>query len=932
MPYFSSRFQSQSWLINMAQIVVSTLILFSLAACGETKDAETYISEAVEYQKKGEDKAAIIQLKNALQQEPNNKNARFLLGTLYYKNDDLLSAEKELNRALDLGMNPNQILPELSHVLFDLGKFQHLLDTIKQHPEVNSSEINTLRGRALLAIGKNEESKTILKQVLAENPGAPEALIGLAQHALSENDLETATELSERAVEKNPENPTAWRFKANLLRAQGDAEAALEAFERVTELAPNDISVYNDKAAIEIALGRFDDAKNSIDHARELAPDSLMVHYSQALLDFTQNKHEEALDSIQTVLSAAPEHLPSVLLAGAIQLSLNSLRQAEQHLEQYLKKIPGNLYARKLMINTLIRSNQTKQAIEVLEPTLEAAQQDPQLLAMAGEAYMRTGEFTKATNFFEKANKIAPNNAFLHTALGLSKLATGDREHAIAELQLAKDLSKNSHRAGILLALTHLRSNEFDKALSVIDELEKEDPQNPLFHNLKGAAYMSQDDFAAARTHFNKALAIQPGFFPAISNLARLDLQDQKPDKAKKRFEAVLNNDEKNIQAMNALAALALSQGNTHEATKWLKRASDRNPNALDPALRLGAHYLRIEEKEKALLLARKLFGAQPDEPRVLELLGKTQLAHDNHAAALDSYEKLAAELPESAAAQLQIAKLHSAMKDLPATSSALKKALRINPDYIEAKVALARLAVIEDKEAEAMAMAQKIQKEHTDIPVGHELEADLLMKQKKPEMASKAYKKALSMRQSGPLIIKSHIALTQAGNEKQANSLLTEWLADNPNDVTTHLYLANNYITKERYADAIEEYEQILQKNPEHILSLNNLAWLYQQNKDPRALEIAERAYEIAPESPAVLDTLGWIFAEKAVFDKALPLLEEAASKLPDNASIQYHYAYVLTNTENQHRARQILDKIITSGNEFPEIKEARALLQQVQ
>ena len=92
----------------------------------------------------------------------------------------------------------------------------------------------------------------------------------------------------------------------------------------------------------------------------------------------------------------------------------------------------------------------------------------------------------------------------------------------------------------------------FDKALSTIEDLEKADPQNPLFHNLRGGVYIGQKDFAKARASFNKALSLQPDFFPAISNLARLDLQDQKPDVAKKRFEDILKKDDKHIQAMNA--------------------------------------------------------------------------------------------------------------------------------------------------------------------------------------------------------------------------------------------------------------------------------------------------------------------------------------------------------------------------------------------
>ncbi|MCP5243580.1 MAG: PEP-CTERM system TPR-repeat protein PrsT [Burkholderiales bacterium] len=928
---FFFRFQEKLWLHKIKSVLICALIILGLTACGETKDAETLIAEATEYQKKGDVNAAVIQLKNAIQQEPNNAEARLLLGTIYQQHDDPLSAEKELSRAFELGMDAQRVLPVLYQVLFDLGKFQQLLDTIEQHPEINTNEIQVLHGNTLLALRRNQEAKIIFDQLLADNPGSPEALVGLAQYALSVQDLALANQYTNQAVEKNPESMIAWDFKANLLRAQNKFEEALEAFKKVVQLSPNNAIAFYNKASTEIGLGRFDDAENSIAQAREIAPDNIMLHQMQAFLDFNRGEHAKALDSIQTVLSAAPEHLPSVLLAGAIQLSLGSFIQAEQYLEQYLKNIPGNLYARKLMINALLKNNKAQQAIGYLEPVLSVAQQDPQLLALAGETYMRAGNFTKATEFYEKANKLTPDNAALHTALGMTRLAMGDREQGIAELELATDLDKDSPRASILLVLAHFRANEFDKALAEINELEKSDPQNPLFHNLKGVAYMGKQDFAKARESFNKALAIQSNFFPAISNLARLDIHDQKPEAAQNRFKAILQKDDKNIQAMNALASLALSHGNINEATQWLELSSNKNPNALEPALRLAAHYLNQGEQEKALLLTRKLFGTNPNDPRVLELLGQIQLAQNNNAAALDSYEKLAAQLPDSAAAQLKIAEINAVMKDYHAAASALRKALFINPGYVEAKVAQARLAMLENDENRAISIAQRIQKEHADIPNGYELEGDLLMQQKKPETAVAAYEKAFSIRQTSALVIKMHTALNLTGNEKKAHAHITQWLSSNPNDTAIRLYLANAYLTKKQYNEATKEYEAILQNNPNQITSLNNLAWLYHQNNDPRALEYAQRAYETAPESPAVVDTFGWILAQKGELERALKLLENAVSKQPENATIQYHYAYTLAKTGKQNEARQILSRITASDAAFPEINEARKLLEQM-
>jgi putative PEP-CTERM system TPR-repeat lipoprotein len=917
-------------LIRILPILIITGIL---TACGEVKDADELISEAVEYQKKGDDKAAMIQLRNALQQEPNNKEARYLLGALYTQNGDPLSAEKELNRALSLGMDSGKVMPVLGKTLFDLREYQQLIDKTEDLSETNiSDELLILRGNALLATGESQKAKAIFEKILSSDSNSAGALVGLARHSASERDFESSMKFAETAIAKNPENIEAWTFKADLLRAQGKNDDALVAYEKITRLDPANVNGHINRATIQIALQKFDDARNSIEAAQKISPDMFTVLYTQSLLDFSEGNHAKALESIQQVLGAAPEHLPSVLLAGAIQFSLGSHIQAEQYLESYLKNVPGNIYANKLMASIHIKNRATEKALGLLIPMLDVVKGDPQLFAIAGEAYMQTGDFSKAAEFFEEASEILPNSAPLHTALAMSKLAVGDSDHAIAELELASDLNTGSSRPGILLALTHLRLKEFDKALSATEDLIKSDPNNPLFYNLKGGVFMGKEDALQARASFNKALSLQSDYFPAISNLARLDIQDSKPDMAKKRFEAMLKNDPRNVQAMNALANLAQSQGNKEEATNWLELASNRNPDALEPALQLAVHYLRSDEKEKSLMLSRKLFGTYPNDPRVLEILGQSQLANDNKSAALDSYEKLAAILPDSAAAQLQVASIYAAMDNRSSASAALRRALVIQPDYLEAQVAQVRLAVLNEDLTDALAISRSIQKQHDQSPVGYVLEGELLIGQEKPELATEAFEKAFAITQNSLLMVKLHMAMSMTEKDKQAHTLLTKWLTDHPDDMSARIYAGNHYLGEQQYDAAIKEYLSILQQHPEHVLSLNNLAWLYQQKKDPRALEYAEKAYQQLPESPPILDTLGWILIKQGDTGRGLPLLQKAASLAPDAAEIQYHFAVGLVQSGDKVKARRVLEKLLASDKVFPDIEKARELLKQTQ
>ena len=314
-----------------AAIISGTMLFMGMTACGKTQTSETLVNEAKQYQQKGDNKAAIIQLKNALQKNPDDVDARYLLGTSYNEIADFQSAEKELRKALSLGMSSAKVSPDLGKTLLMQGKFQMVLDEIKQiSGEKESAEISSLRGNAYLALGKGKEAKESFEQALKIKPDFPDALIGLARHSITEKNIDAATHFSEQAVTKNPQNAYALLFKGDLLRAQGKIEPALAVYDQVLKLQPDNNLAHINKAYLEIGTGKFDAAKADIDAARKSSPNNLITLYAQALLDFRQGKHGAALESLQKVLSAAPEHMPSVLLAGAVQLALGSLPQAEQ--------------------------------------------------------------------------------------------------------------------------------------------------------------------------------------------------------------------------------------------------------------------------------------------------------------------------------------------------------------------------------------------------------------------------------------------------------------------------------------------------------------------------------------------------------------------------------------------------------------------------
>jgi putative PEP-CTERM system TPR-repeat lipoprotein len=911
-----------------AAVLSGAFMVAGLTACNRTQSTESLLSEAQKYEQQGDRKSALIQLKNAVEKSPQSGEARLALGKLALTMGDAPSAEKEFRRARTLGISNERTLPLLGQALTQQSRFNEVLTEVTPEIAARSAPLLVLRGNALLVARQADEAKRSYEQALTINPNNGEALIGLAQHALVNNDAQSAERYALEAIAKDPKNPEVFMFRGTMLRMQGKTDEALAAFDKSLALDPNSRNAHIEKAYVEISRGKFPAAKTEIDAADKLAPGNLLVIYVRALYEFSQGHFDAAHEALLKVLKVSPDHGPSILLAGAAEMNLGANQQAEQHLRRYLESNPSDVYARKLLAQAQLKSSQPAEAAATLAPALKNDVDDPQLLALAGESSMQVRDFGTASTYFEKAAALSPKAAPLRTSLGLSKLAQGDQSGGLSELELARTLDPTSTRATIALVQTELNLKHYDKALNTVQTLEKQQPENPLVQNLKGAVYMVMNDPASARIAFEKAATLQPTFLQAATNLARLDLADKKPEQAKARFQKVLEADKSNFGAMASLGDMAMLQGNTAEATSWFEKANAATPDALPPALRLGQHYLQTSQPEKALTLIRKYQPANASNPDLLDLLGQAQVANKDPAGALETYSKLVAALPKSPQAHLRLASVHLLLKNNAAAADDLKRATDLQPTFVPARMQQVALAMQAGRPQEALEIAQRLQKADPTSSAGYVIEGDVWNMQSKPAAALPAYEKAFALSKTTTNMLKVLETMRLAGKQKEALARADQWTKEHPEDIAVGMFSVQSNLNSKNFKPAIAQLESMLKQRPDNAAALNNLAWAYQQVKDPRAVPTAEQALKLAGDNPNVIDTLGWMLLEQGNTARALPLLQKASSMAPDVTEIRYHYAVGLQKSGDKQGARKELNALLASSKPFAEQEQARALL----
>ncbi|MDB5909863.1 MAG: prsT [Massilia sp.] len=897
------------------------------SGCKRANGPAPLIAEARQYRQTGDINAALTQLKNALQKDPDNFDARRLLGEVYIDQADAVPAEQELRRAMALGGPSSELLILLAKSMLLQGQYRRLLDEFTSVPQpAGRPALLALRAAALLGLGRQREAGALFDQVLETDPSIPEALLGRARIAFADQHPSEAAWLVERALAAHPNDPDCLRFKGDLLRIDGKQDAALAVYRSILVVHPHNAQARVDLASVLTDQGKFAEARAALAAARKLSPGRLSVCYTQAMLDYREGKYPAATESLRQILRAAPDYHPAILLLGAVESASGANQLAEQHIKKFLGAYPGHLHASKLLAALQLRANNGEAALELVAPLLAGHPDDADLLTLAGEAHMRALRFSRAAGYFEQASALRPRQPNLHTAAALGRPGNVDHARALAEFERAALPDIQATRNGSLLVMSYLRAQAPDKALAAVRAMEREG-DSALVQNLKGGVLLAHQDVAGARASFDKALALNPLHLPALDNLAQLDVLQKHPADANLRYRRALAKSPDNVALMEALAHFAASQHRPAEAIGWLERAFKARPASLPLGLRLADSCLRSGDTAKALVLAQTLQANNPSDPAALSMLAQVHAARKELPAAADAYGKLAVLVPDSARPQLRIASLQLEMHDEAAALLALRKALALEPLQMDAHQMLLNILIGQKRFADAARHANALQRRAPRAAGGYKLEGDLCTAQGQASAALAAYERAFTLEPSGGLLIQLHGALTALGKTADADARMRQWLLRHPEDQSARLHDASSKLVRGEFAVAIDQLLAVLQGDPDNVLALNDLAWTYQRTGDKQALAYAERAHALAPGSPAIMDTLGWIFLEGGDLARALPLLQKASALAPNAAEIRYHLGQVLAKSGDRHGARRELERLLASSAQFARRAEAKAL-----
>jgi cellulose synthase operon protein C len=312
--------------------------------------------------------------------------------------------------------------------------------------------------------------------------------------------------------------------------------------------------------------------------------------------------------------------------------------------------------------------------------------------------------------------------------------------------------------------------------------------------------------------------------------------------------------------------------------------------------------------------------------PEVLNAIGLVLLQAGQYDDALGRFtEALAGGVPE---ARLNAARARIALGQTERARLLLKEGVRADPSWAPGAALLSELEARNGDIKGALAVVAAYRAAGGAPGVADELQGDALAAAGRYPGAIDSYTSAATRVPSARLALKIH-SVYRAGHLASPERPLLEWLRTAPGDLPVRRALAGFYQSQGDRPRAIAEYERVTTAGPRSdAVALNNLAWLYMEVRDPRALETARRAYEAWPDMPEIADTYGWILVRNDRAQLAIPILERGAQALTDKQAAQYHLGVAYARSGDTTKAAARLHAALQAPGDFDGRADAEQLL----
>jgi tetratricopeptide (TPR) repeat protein len=910
-----------------------------------------------------------------LDRRPQDDDAPLLLAEASITTNTMAEAQERLKAAVQKVGETAALDTALAHLEQNRGDFQAAAADLQRAKALDpkSSMVFWAYGNLYFVQNDQKQAEEAFKMAAELSPPRSPKRLAYAQYKIRAGDLADGKQLLQEITQKTPDYLPAWRWLAEIALAETKYDESADLVGKILARDSFNYEALLLNGRIYLARGDVDRALGEFKKVAAAYPQASEIHYQLAVGYLAKNEVGQAVISLNQALSLSPNLAEATVLLAGIKMRTGEVGAAIALLKPLVEKRPHFFQAQFLLADGYRAQGDFASAIEIYRTVEKLAPKSPDAPLQMGMTFLQEKKRDEARAAFGRAVEISPDDLTAieqfvdmdladkqyETALQRVQpfldrtpqsadarliqakilLAKQDLKGAETALLKAVELKPESRTAHLMLARLYVSTRQEQEALDDLRGFVEKNPKDVAAWMFIGMIQEQQKDYNAARDTYEKLLAANAQYTPAMNNLAWL-------------YSEHLGQTDKAYEVASKARELEPSDPLTADTLGWILYRMKQYPKALsllqesagkisrepDIQLHLGlTRYMLGEEGPARTALQRaeelnKDITGREEADRCLAILAIDPASAGPEARAM--LDKRLAATPDDLVARARLAALDERQGNFDKATEAYQSILAINPDNVRALVNLARLYSVHGndphKAIEFAKSAYKIAPDDPAIPpilgrlalqTGDYKWAASLLQQassqqpQNPEVlydfalasysvgqVSDAASNAKSALQTGTGFSRADAAtrfldmIALAGDPALAaasSSRVQDVLKSQPDYVPALMVMGTIEDQKPDIHAAEQVYEKVLSLYPDFGPAKRRLAIQYAADQpvdNQKALQLAMQAREAYPADAEVAKALGIVVYRQGDYTRAVALLKESANRLTTDATLMYY------------------------------------------
>ena len=501
----------------------------------------------------------------------------------------------------------------------------------------------------------------------------------------------------------------------------------------------------------------------------------------------------------------------------------------------------------------------------------------------------RSGNLDHAIVLLKSAIQMDPGSLYLKRELATVYLQNKEAENAISVLEDILKEHPNDVKSLILYAGIQQVQKNTDEATSAYERIIAQDPQQEKVYSLLGSLYLESGKLDQAKRIFDQLINHFPASHAGHFYLGKIYADQGKAAAAEKEFQRTIELEPELLEPRFELLKLYNNQNKHKKIVKIYQDILERNPGNVRAAMELGYYYYSQGRKKKAAEIFKELGDRSISEFEIIIKIIQLYIDKKKYDEGIVILKGMLKAVPDSADMNHVAGIAFYGKKDNPNALKYFRKVTPASRFYEDAVIHAAYILSENKKNAEAIKLLGDATKNDPENAEFRYYLGTFYEEEEQFEQAELAIKQAINIEPDNPRYYFRLGVVYDKSNKKEAS---------------------------------MEAMRKVIAIDPKHSNALNYLGYTYAdlgKNLDEAERLILE-ALKYKPNDGYITDSLGWVYYKKGEFKKALEYLHQAIEIVPDDPIMLEHVGDTYLMLEDKTNALKFYKKSLKNKDKDKE------------